>query len=306
MPPHQWGEMAKLFGVAILFFGFSAGLMWKQNSAEEAEEEQEHSQKEKMSDAQLQIMETAKRFWETWSVASSMVFAWCTFFTWEWLFSRNVKDEVVRGMLVAVSVSIFCFVMIYGADEIMDRQARAKEQRKAEQRARGLPSNAPATAAQIEAKAEAKKWKRITEKVLKKVIEANGLLVGFGWERCFDTAVKSLADKAAQTAGQAALGSIARVVLAVLCGVLIVPAWRAYLLPMHIQNGWKTGVVLKCKDDWNRLQRHYKEWKEDEIGEFREKWELLEKENRSRSSDKTSARERRGVAAHDGYLALDA
>jgi len=72
-------------------------------------------------------------------------------------------------------------------------------------------------------------------------IKAIGVLVGFSWEQCFDEAT-------------ACLSSVVRfphttkTALAVFCGLIIVPAWRIYILPMARQEGWKFGFVISADD----------------------------------------------------------
>jgi len=85
---------------------------------------------------------------------------------------------------------------------------------------------------------------------LKKVIRALGILVGFGWEQCFDEAVESLSKVMPAP-------HIAKFGLALFCIVIIVPAWKWYVLPMSEQAGWKFGFVVDHQDDkWSDIVCH--------------------------------------------------
>jgi len=76
-----------------------------------------------------------------------------------------------------------------------------------------------------------------TDRAIIQIIKAIGILVGFGWEQCFDQAVESISSALPQP-------HLSKMILALLCVTVIVPAWKWYLLPMAIQEGWKFGFVV--------------------------------------------------------------
>jgi len=85
--------------------------------------------------------------------------------------------------------------------------------------------------------------------VLKVVIRALGILVGFAWEQCFDQAVDDLSDVCPNK-------HLARLVLAAACILIIVPAWKWYVLPMYEQEGWRFGFVFDEDDGkWSDVVR---------------------------------------------------
>eukprot|EP00405_Crypthecodinium_cohnii_P042048 CAMPEP_0206553856 /NCGR_PEP_ID=MMETSP0325_2-20121206/16857_1 /ASSEMBLY_ACC=CAM_ASM_000347 /TAXON_ID=2866 /ORGANISM="Crypthecodinium cohnii, Strain Seligo" /LENGTH=994 /DNA_ID=CAMNT_0054053865 /DNA_START=50 /DNA_END=3030 /DNA_ORIENTATION=+ len=89
--------------------------------------------------------------------------------------------------------------------------------------------------------------------VLKRVIRSLGILVGFSWEQCFDEAVESLSEVMPWP-------HLSRFLLALFCIIIIVPAWKWYVLPMSEQNGWKFGFVVNHQDEkWNDVVTHV--WK---------------------------------------------
>merc|ERR1719379_1263572 len=60
---------------------------------------------------------------------------------------------------------------------------------------------------------------------IKELIGAIGILVGFGWEQCFDQAVDCLSSALPHP-------HLSKLLLALFCVGIVVPAWRWYLLPM--------------------------------------------------------------------------
>lgn len=91
------------------------------------------------------------------------------------------------------------------------------------------------------------------------IIGAIGFLVGFSWEQCFHHATHALSHHVHMQAGGKLLFSI-------MCLLIILPAWRFYILPMVIQQGWRFGFV----PDQNTVQRaldHLKVASESELTE---------------------------------------
>lgn len=68
------------------------------------------------------------------------------------------------------------------------------------------------------------------------IIGGIGFLVGFAWEQCFHHATHSLSHHVHMHAGGTLL-------LSILCLIIILPAWRLYILPMVIEQGWRFGFV---------------------------------------------------------------
>eukprot|EP00405_Crypthecodinium_cohnii_P039532 CAMPEP_0206536476 /NCGR_PEP_ID=MMETSP0325_2-20121206/6768_1 /ASSEMBLY_ACC=CAM_ASM_000347 /TAXON_ID=2866 /ORGANISM="Crypthecodinium cohnii, Strain Seligo" /LENGTH=740 /DNA_ID=CAMNT_0054033687 /DNA_START=122 /DNA_END=2341 /DNA_ORIENTATION=+ len=80
------------------------------------------------------------------------------------------------------------------------------------------------------------------ETVLEQMIAAIGILVGFSWEQCFDQAVENLADVMPWK-------HLSKLVLGIVCILVIVPAWKWYVLPMSEEKGWKYGFVVDHRDE---------------------------------------------------------
>merc|ERR1719281_844700 len=77
---------------------------------------------------------------------------------------------------------------------------------------------------------------RVIDKVIKQIITANGLLVGFSWEQSFDASVSAIASRSASP-------EATKFCLACFCGLLVLPAWVKFMLPMSIQGGWRFGFI---------------------------------------------------------------
>lgn len=92
---------------------------------------------------------------------------------------------------------------------------------------------------------------RMQTKISQSIVSGLGILVGFSWERCFGEAVTVLAEDAKSP------GTI-KLLLAITCTVLLVPAWRFYMLPIVMDQGWRYGFVVNYH--WHRethaLQGH--------------------------------------------------
>jgi hypothetical protein len=69
------------------------------------------------------------------------------------------------------------------------------------------------------------------------VIKGTGIFIGFAWEQCFDVALESLSTVMVAP-------HVSKMLLAVGCAVIIVPAWRWWILPMVISEGWRFGFVI--------------------------------------------------------------
>jgi len=91
------------------------------------------------------------------------------------------------------------------------------------------------------------------------VIGMIGILVGFAWEQCFDCATEAISE----TRPDLISPCMFKMVLAMLCALIIVPAWRLWVLPMAVHNGWKTGFVIDHENDsrWAAVMDHPDFWK---------------------------------------------
>eukprot|EP00927_Polykrikos_kofoidii_P083622 TRINITY_DN8614_c0_g3_i1.p1 TRINITY_DN8614_c0_g3~~TRINITY_DN8614_c0_g3_i1.p1 ORF type:complete len:238 (-),score=45.90 TRINITY_DN8614_c0_g3_i1:75-710(-) len=134
-----------------------------------------------------------------------MTFAWCTFYGLVWLVAQWITEGMIGIYTLAVSLSLISFLVIWLLDKIADADMSPP----------------------------------IVDKVIRKVIGAVGILIGFSWEQCFDEALESIAE---------VCGGYEHVIkfgLSVLCVAILIPAWKWYILPMEILDGWKHGFIVR-------------------------------------------------------------
>jgi len=76
------------------------------------------------------------------------------------------------------------------------------------------------------------------DKDIAQIIGGLGMLVGFSWEQCFHHATHVVSHHVHMPA-------MGKLFLSITCLLIIVPAWRFYMLPMVIHEGWRFGFVAE-------------------------------------------------------------
>jgi len=76
---------------------------------------------------------------------------------------------------------------------------------------------------------------------IRATMDAFAILVGFAWEQSFDTSVDALATSTSNP-------HRSKFVLSMFCAGLLVPAWKWYMLPFIIKQGWRFGYVTGPHD----------------------------------------------------------
>eukprot|EP00747_Dinoflagellata_sp_TGD_P132200 gnl/TRDRNA2_/TRDRNA2_175058_c1_seq1.p1 gnl/TRDRNA2_/TRDRNA2_175058_c1~~gnl/TRDRNA2_/TRDRNA2_175058_c1_seq1.p1 ORF type:complete len:515 (+),score=77.50 gnl/TRDRNA2_/TRDRNA2_175058_c1_seq1:110-1654(+) len=161
--------------------------------------------------------EIANRFTNTALAVLGMSFAWCVFFGAKWfvasfpqIHAHPKSAQMLIGLILAIFMSGISFGLIRVLDRIADSDCTGDE----------------------------------VDKGVRQVISAFGILVGFAWERCFDKAIEHLASVFSETARHLVV-----FLLAMSCAIIVVPAWRLYILPMVLKEGWRYGFVVDKNDD---------------------------------------------------------
>mmetsp|Transcript_30040 Transcript_30040/g.48452 ORF Transcript_30040/g.48452 Transcript_30040/m.48452 type:complete len:499 (+) Transcript_30040:2-1498(+) len=127
---------------------------------------------------------------------SSMSFAWCIHFAVDWWIASHLQLEgSMKAVLSALTVTAMAFVLIFGLDKVADSNFDDVE----------------------------------VHHALRGMIAGLGLLVGFSWERCFDASLDGLAKH--RDFGTLS-PEVSRVVLAIALALLVLPAWKWFILPM--------------------------------------------------------------------------
>jgi len=196
-------------------------------SKEKSESELEEEEKE-----EEEADEVKERFYETASVIAIMSFAWCFFFGARMIFGSfpMLAENMQLNLAIALVLSAISFSCIRLLDKAADADWSGPK----------------------------------VDNFIVKIIGAFGILVGFAWEQCFDSAVASLASRTANPI-------MMKLVLAIFCVVLVVPAWRWYMLPMVVQKGWLYGFVIKDIHHVHAIVEGHKQLEEEEEKVKREK-----------------------------------
>lgn len=184
--------------------------------------------------------ERANRIKETMTVATMMSFAWSFFFGMRWfLASLRFSEE---PMQLGLALALTISFISFGSIRGLDCLA-------------DLDSTGPKA-----------------DRIIWKIIAAIGVLIGFAWEQCFDAAVSSIASRSSSP-------SIVKLALAIFCVVLIVPAWRLYILPMVVRKGWLSGFVIQGHHHLKDLAETHKQFEEEEEKAEKLKEAILTKKN---------------------------
>ncbi|CAE7450579.1 scn4aa [Symbiodinium pilosum] len=125
---------------------------------------------------------------------------------------------VVGDVITACIVTVWAFAVIYFLDKEADMTKHSME-------ALGASPNR-----RDQEKAKLQKRKRAA---MRGTILALGVLIGFAWEKSFDTAVDDTAEKESKIMPP----SFIKVVLAMLLATVVLPAWRWYILPEVVRLG---------------------------------------------------------------------
>ncbi|CAE6971749.1 scn4aa [Symbiodinium natans] len=125
---------------------------------------------------------------------------------------------VVGDVITACIVTVWAFAVIYFLDKEVDLTMHAETELAAS------PSK------KDQAKARLQKRKRAA---MRGTILALGVLIGFAWEKSFDTAVDDTAEKESKFMPP----SFVKMVLAMLLATVVLPAWRWYILPEVVRLG---------------------------------------------------------------------
>lgn len=147
-----------------------------------------------------------------------MSMAWCAFFSSKW-FTQNLSFMSGQSeMILTITTALFISLWAFFLIWCLDKLADAD-------------------------------WTPDTvDEGIKRVIACIGFAIGFGWEKCFDAATEVLAESLPSP-------HLSKMALAIACAAVVVPAWRLFILPMSIDNGWKYGFILDLHntDQWKKV-----------------------------------------------------
>jgi len=98
---------------------------------------------------------------------------------------------------------------------------------------------------------------KYTDQVIELVIEAIGILIGFAWEQIFDASVAAVASRTESP-------SLMKFGLAICVAILVLPAWRRFMLPMVVHGGWRFGFIAQMATDRldpddKKMMKHFRQ-----------------------------------------------
>lgn len=162
-----------------------------------------------------------KRTINTVVICACASFAWCAFFGSRWCVASVPLFQtqmMLINAILALSLSVVCFFVVRLLDLLVDMDCTGDD----------------------------------IDHALIMVIGAVGILIGFSWEQCFDEAILSVASVAPDDTEL-----LIRVFLTVFCIMVIVPAWKWWILPMVQKEGWRYGfVVMHEEKKWDEIIEH--------------------------------------------------
>ncbi|CAE7690812.1 HMA1 [Symbiodinium pilosum] len=166
--------------------------------------------------------EEEPRVYQVALASSNQAFAWCMYFGCKWLVATELfvdgpEEKMVLHLILAALVTFIAVVAIWVLDKLADLEATGED----------------------------------LDHAIIQVIGGNSILVGFAWEQCFDRAIEVIA---AQGTFFRVPPLAVKLALAAACICVIIPAWRRWILPMVLREGWKFGFVIDGSDaKWGKV-----------------------------------------------------
>mmetsp|Transcript_52090 Transcript_52090/g.124036 ORF Transcript_52090/g.124036 Transcript_52090/m.124036 type:complete len:638 (-) Transcript_52090:47-1960(-) len=215
---HNRWEVMQLFGAGFLAISLMVLLYMAVKGKEE--EKPEGDKLEKLEDAieakeeeeeeKSLSTELLERLHEATVVTLSMFFGWNIFYSFRWLLAGlpEIQDKMLLAVCLTMVISAVSFAAIRGLDILADQD-----------------------------------WTDETvDAAIRKIIGAIALLVGFGWEQCFDAAVEAISSVAPYR-------QATKLFLAFFCVAIIGPAWKWWILPICQKEGYRFGFIIDHEDE---------------------------------------------------------
>jgi len=147
-------------------------------------------------------------------VAISMCFSWSFFYGMQMMlagYSFFEGEDELLAVVLALVLSFVCMGMIIPLDKLADADFTDDK----------------------------------CDQAIRSLMSAMGLLIGFGWEQCFDASVDVLAEKTKDSSYGLVNPHTTKLGLTVFCAGLLVPAWWWYMLPFIVSKGWMPDFPLQ-------------------------------------------------------------
>jgi len=157
------------------------------------------------------VLESFRAYLNRWyfivQTVCGMSFAWCVLYSLKWELARNLEllrfpmdpHSTVTHTMLALVISFLAFMFIRGLDLIEDMEATGE----------------------------------VADKCARTMIQSQAVLIGFAWEHAFDSGVAAIAHLFEDAGYWAPF--VMKLALAVLVAVVMIPAWRLYILKIVIR-----------------------------------------------------------------------
>lgn len=167
----------------------------------------------KMPKSQRSAMKLKSRLAEGIYVAISMCFSWSLFFGCQMILAGFTifHEPELLAVTLAIGLSLSCMLGIIPLDKLADADWTDEH----------------------------------ADTAIRSIMSAMGLLIGFGWEQCFDASVDALAQKADDCEFALVNPHTAKLALTLFCSGLLIPAWKWYILPFIVAKGWTASYPLQ-------------------------------------------------------------
>jgi hypothetical protein len=202
---HTSSQKMMLFcsGLAFAALIFLMRSKWPESLEEEAIHELPKSKRHNMK--------LLSRLCEGLYVTVSMCFAWCFFYSGQMVLAGYAPkgEEELLAVMNAMVLSVTCMFLIIPLDWLADQSWTDDK----------------------------------TDNAIRSIMNSMGLLIGFGWEQCFDASVDVLATKA----GNHGIINVhtTKLALTLFCAGLLIPAWKWYMIPFMIKEGWQADYPMR-------------------------------------------------------------
>lgn len=209
MPLSEHSNAAKItVGVLAFVFAFLAVLiLWAKSYFLKRRNLQEI---ERQQPAMKTTRGYARRWVEIASSISATCSSWCAMFSAKWILFHILKsymkevnpNECLERVLLAMIVTLLTIALVFALDWLKDQEETGEE----------------------------------ADKAILMAINALAILVGFTWEKAFDSSVEVISELMSHGSSNPWKAVLARFALALGVSAVMVPAWRRHILKKALES----------------------------------------------------------------------
>jgi len=233
---HTLEQKLQILGAGVVFsiVIFIMRMNWPEwlEEAEEEEEEENGTEEEMAAAAEAKKTETTDtaaekamqkriqfygRFAEGIYVSTSMCFSWSFFFGTQMVlagYSFFQGEEEMMAVALALLLSAICLGGIIPMDWLADQDWTDEH----------------------------------CDNAIRSLMQSMAILIGFSWEQCFDASVDQIAERTDEMGIHGLNTHTVKAGLTLFCCILLIPAWKMYMIPFMVAEGWNYSFPLKIQD----------------------------------------------------------